>query len=146
MPKSRNLSAAGLALIKRFEGLRLVAYRDAVGIPTIGYGHTAGVRMGDTITADQADKFLWDDTQGAQAAVRNLVTAPLTQGQYDALVSFVFNLGGGNFSSSTLLRKLNAGDYEGAAGEFGRWVHAGGNRLEGLARRREAERQMFLGQ
>ena len=141
-----EVSQAGLELIKEFEGFRSNAYRDSVGVATIGYGHTKGVRMGDVITRAQGEAFLLGDTQDAQEAVERLVTVPLTQNQYDALVSFTFNLGSGNLASSTLLKKLNDGDYPGAADEFPRWVHAGGKKLEGLVRRRNAERRLFLGQ
>lgn len=141
-----EISQAGLELIKEFEGFRSNAYRDSVGVATIGYGHTKGVRMGDVITRAQGEAFLLGDTQHAQESVERLVTVPLTQNQYDALVSFTFNLGSGNLASSTLLKKLNDGDYQGAADEFPRWVHAGGKKLEGLVRRRNAERRLFLGQ
>lgn len=141
-----KLSQAGFDLIREFEGYRDTAYQDSVGVWTIGYGHTEGVKRGDKITQAQGVKYLEEDTQEAQGAVTRLVKVPLTQGQYDALVSFTFNLGTGNLGSSTLLRKLNAGDYEGAASEFPRWVNAGGKKLDGLVRRREAERQMFVGE
>lgn len=134
----------GMSLIKRFEGLKLQAYRDSVGIPTIGYGHTQGVKMGDTITGEQADKFLREDLQVAELTINANVKVKLSQAQFDALASFVFNLGSGNFVKSTLLKKLNAGDYAGAAGEFGKWVNAGGKQLPGLVKRRAAEREVFL--
>lgn len=134
----------GINLIKRFEGLRLEAYRDSVGIPTIGYGHTHGVKMGDVITGAQADAFLRDDLQVAELTINTNVKVKLTQGQFDALASFVFNLGSGNFVKSTLLKKLNTGDYAGAADEFGKWVNAGGKKLPGLVKRRAAEREVFL--
>lgn len=134
----------GMSLIKRFEGLKLQAYRDSVGIPTIGYGHTQGVKMGDIITGEQADKFLREDLQVAELTINANVKVRLSQAQFDALASFVFNLGSGNFVKSTLLKKLNAGDYAGAAGEFGKWVNAGGKQLPGLVKRRAAEREVFL--
>ncbi|MGF6476608.1 lysozyme [Pantoea dispersa] len=134
----------GINLIKRFEGLRLEAYRDSVGIPTIGYGHTHGVKMGDVITGAQADAFLREDLQVAELTINTNVKVKLTQGQFDALASFVFNLGSGNFVKSTLLKKLNTGDYAGAADEFGKWVNAGGKKLPGLVKRRAAEREVFL--
>ncbi|MEW5290308.1 lysozyme [Erwinia papayae] len=139
-----QISNAGIALIKRFEGLELKAYKDAVGIPTIGYGHTHNVKMGDVITGTQADAFLREDLQVAELTVNTNVTVKLSQGKFDALVSFVFNLGAGNFVKSTLLKKLNDGDYAGAADEFPRWVNAGGKPLAGLVKRRAAEREMFL--
>lgn len=139
-----KLSEHGLNLIKHMEGLRLQAYQCSAGVWTVGYGHTADVRSGDVIDEAQAVLFLLEDIAESENAVTCLVKVPLKQNQFDALVSFVFNLGIGNFAASTLLRKLNAGDYTGAADEFLRWVHAGGNFLPGLARRREAERSLFL--
>lgn len=110
---------------------------------TIGYGHTRGVRQGDTCTVDQADQWLQNDVAGAVITVCHLVDVALTAGQFDALVSLVFNIGAGNFQSSTLLRKLNAKDYDGAADEFLKWNHQAGRVLDGLTKRREAERQRF---
>jgi lysozyme len=136
--------ARGLDLIKSFEGLRLSAYRDSVGIWTIGYGHTKGVKPGDTITVEQANDFLREDLRDAERAVNDLTFLNLTQSQFDALVSFTFNLGRGNLQASTLLRRVNEGDFEGAAEEFLRWTKAGGKVLPGLVRRREAERALFL--
>ncbi len=138
-----KLGQKGLDLIKSFEGLRLKAYQDSVGVWTIGYGHTGGVKPGQTITKAQAEAFLKSDTGWAQDAVRKSVKVPLTQGQFDALTSFTFNLGAGALKSSTLLKKLNAKDYAGAQKEFGKWVHAGGQVLQGLVRRRAAEAAMF---
>lgn len=136
-------SQRGIDLIKRFEGLRLRAYDDGVGIPTIGYGHTAGVKPGLTITADQAVQFLREDLHSAERDIDRLVTVHLCQHQFDALASLVFNIGGTAFRDSTLLRKLNAGDYTGVAVQFDRWVHGGGKILPGLVKRRAAERAMF---
>ena len=126
-----------------FEGCRLNAYLDSVNVPTIGFGHTLGVQMGDTITMDQAKTFLLADLQTALDAVRADVTSPLTDDEESALVDLVFNIGAGNFAHSTLLRLLNAGDYQGAEAEFGKWNHAGGQVLAGLTRRRAAEAAMF---
>jgi lysozyme len=140
-----TLSPTGLALIQSFEGLRLRAYRDATGIPTIGYGSTRGVRLGMVITPEQATARLREDVADAEAAVRRLVTVPITQGQFDALVSFTYNLGAGNLAKSTLLELLNLADYAGAANQFPRWIKAGGKNLRGLVRRRAAERALFLG-
>lgn len=137
------ISNNGINLIKKFEGLELKAYKDSVGILTIGYGHTHGVKAGDVITGQQADTFLREDVQVAELAVTTNVKVKLTQGQFDALVSFIFNLGAGNFVKSTLLKKLNTGDYAGAADEFGKWVNAGGKPLPGLVKRRAAEKEMF---
>lgn len=135
-------SSACIDLIKRFEGCKLHAYKDAVGIPTIGWGSTRGVHMGQTITQQEADDRLYVDMDEAWQGVYSLVDVPLTQGQADALASFVFNLGAKRLKSSTLLKKLNAG--EDAAPEFGKWVFAGGKVLAGLVKRREAERELFL--
>ena len=135
-------------LVKHFEGLYLNAYLCPAGVPTIGYGHTAGVKMGQTITAAQADDFLKADLTAAAAQVDKLVKVPLTPDQRGALASFVFNLGAGSLQSSTLLRLLNQGDYKGAAGQFGRWVYATVNgvktELPGLVKRRAAEAKLFL--
>ncbi|AVV37816.1 lysozyme [Pantoea vagans] len=139
-----KVSNNGINLIKRFEGLELKAYKDSVGILTIGYGHTHAVKAGDAITSERADAYLREDLQVAELTINTNVKVKLTQGQFDALVSFVFNLGSGNFVKSTLIRKLNAGDYAGAADEFGKWVNAGGKKLPGLVKRRAAEREVFL--
>jgi lysozyme len=138
-------SEKGLALIRQFEGLRLLAYKCPAGIPTIGYGHTAGVKMGQSITKAEAEALLREDVTRFESHVDALVKVPLTQGQWDALSSWVYNLGPTNLERSTLLRKLNAGDYAGASAEFGKWVNAGGKPLTGLIRRRAAERAMFEG-
>jgi len=140
-----HTSQKGLDLIKSFEGLRLSAYRCPADIPTIGYGTTSGVKMGDTITKERAEEMLREDVKRFEDQVLRLVKVPLTQGQFDALTSFVYNLGPGNLSNSTLLRLLNAGDYKGAAAQFDRWNKAGGKVLAGLARRRAAERALFEG-
>ena len=138
-----HTSQKGLDLIKSFEGLRLSAYRCPADIPTIGYGTTAGVKMGQTITKERAEELLCEDVKRFETQVLRLVKVPLTQGQFDALTSFVYNLGAGNLSNSTLLRLLNAGDYAGAAAQFERWNKAGGKVLAGLVRRRAAERALF---
>lgn len=138
-----NISDAGLELIKEHEGLRLRAYLDSVQVPTIGYGHTKGVALGMTCTEAQADAWLREDVREAERCVNGVVSVPLTQGEFDALVSFVFNLGCSNFRQSTLLRKLNDSDYDGAAEEFSKWNHAGGIVVAGLSARRAAERQRF---
>ncbi|KJJ61565.1 muraminidase [Pseudomonas sp. 10B238] len=138
-----HTSQKGLDLIKSFEGLRLSAYKDVVGVVTIGYGTTSGVKMGDTITKERAEELLREDVKRFEEQVLRLVKMPLTQGQFDALTSFVYNLGAGSLSNSTLLRLLNAGDYAGAAAQFERWNKAGGKVLAGLVRRRAAERALF---
>ncbi|MNR27868.1 Lysozyme RrrD [compost metagenome] len=137
-------SQRGIDLIKRFEGFELEAYQDSVGVWTIGYGHTIGVKPGDRITQAQADLTLMRDLTIYETGVSNMVLKPITQGQFDALVSFAFNLGIGALGKSTLLQKLNAGDPVGAVMEFQRWVYAGGKKLNGLVKRREAERDLFV--
>lgn len=139
-----NASDEGIELIKQFEGFRAKAYRCPAGIPTIGYGHTGGVSMDDEIAEDEAESLLESDLKRFERGVSRLVGVPLSQGQFDALVSFTFNLGGGALQRSTLRQKLNRGDYEGAAREFPKWCRAGGVRLAGLLRRRQAEMEMFL--
>ncbi len=146
MPNTNNLSysSTGLALTEQFEGLRLTAYQDSVGVWTIGYGHTGSdVQPGLTITQEQASALLQQDVAGAVAAVNRLVTVTLTQNQFDALVDFTFNEGQGNLASSTLLRELNAGNTAGAAAQFLVWVYAGGVQVPGLVKRRQAEAALF---
>ncbi|MBC7454891.1 MAG: lysozyme [Massilia sp.] len=131
---------------KQFEGCKLVAYPDpgTGGEPwTIGYGHTEGVKRGDVCTQSQADTWLSSDLRTALNAVHATVVVPLSDDEEGALVDLVFNIGVGNFTHSTLLKKLNARDYKGAASEFGRWNHAGGAVLAGLTRRRAAEADLF---
>ncbi|MGQ4865879.1 MULTISPECIES: lysozyme [Enterobacter cloacae complex] len=142
-------SEKGIALIKQFEGCKLTAYQDSVGVWTIGYGWTQPVdgkpiRAGMTIKQETAERLLKTGLVSYEGDVSRLVKVGLTQGQFDALVSFTYNLGARSLSTSTLLRKLNAGDYAGAADEFLRWNKAGDKVLNGLTRRREAERALFL--
>lgn len=142
-------SDKGIALIKQFEGCKLTAYQDSVGVWTIGYGWTKPVdgkpiRAGMTIKQETAERLLKTGLVSYESDVSRLVKVGLNQGQFDALVSFTYNLGARSLSTSTLLRKLNAGDYAGAADEFLRWNKAGGKVLNGLTRRREAERALFL--
>ncbi|HCT7897887.1 TPA: lysozyme [Enterobacter cloacae] len=142
-------SDKGISLIKQFEGCKLTAYQDSVGVWTIGYGWTQHVdgkpiRAGMTIKQETAERLLKTGLVSYESDVSRLVKVGLTQGQFDALVSFTYNLGARSLSTSTLLRKLNAGDYAGAADEFLRWNKAGGKVLNGLTRRREAERALFL--
>lgn len=138
-------SQQGLDLIKSFEGLRLSAYKCPADVWTIGYGTTAGVKPGQRITEQQAEELLRKDAAQVEAQVLRTIKVPLTQGQFDALVSFTYNLGAGNLADSTLVRLLNAGDYMGAAAQFDRWNKAGGKVLKGLVTRRAAERAMFEG-
>lgn len=140
-------SPKGIALIKSAEGLRLKAYPDpgTGGLPwTIGYGSTSGVTRNMVITETKAEQMLAADLVRFEHIVERLVRVPVDQGQFDALVSFTYNVGEGNFTKSTLLRKLNAGDTAGAAEQFKRWVNAGGKVLPGLVKRRAAERALFL--
>lgn len=141
-----QLGPKGEALIKSFEALRLVAYLDQGDIPTIGWGHTGPeVHMGLTCDAQSAEAWFKADTAGACRAINAAVDVAMTQDQFDALASFVFNCGVGAFRTSTLLRKLNAGDVPGAADEFLKWDRVGGLENAGLSRRRAAERTLFLG-
>lgn len=143
-------SQTGLDLITGFEGLRLAPYLDAVGIPTIGYGSTryedgSRVTMKDVkITQARAKALFMNTLTTYENAVLRNVKVALNQNQFDALVSFTYNLGEANLKSSTLLRKLNARDYMGAAEQFLRWNKAGGRVLNGLVKRRAAERALFL--
>ena len=142
-----KISDAGITLITHYEGVRLTAYPDPAtgGVPwTIGIGSTRNVHPGMVITLDEAKQRLREDLEDAEKAVTRLVTSPLDQSQFDALVSLVFNIGEGNFSRSTLLKKLNAHDYLGASGEFMKWTKANGKVMLGLTRRRAAERDHFL--
>lgn len=132
-----------IEIIRRSEGLYLKAYVCPAGLWTIGYGHTRGVKPGDVITRQQAEELLQSDLQEFEGCVKRAVTVPLTQNQFDALVSFTFNVGCKKFVTSTLLKKLNAGDYVGAAAEFDKWVRSNGVVLPGLVRRRKAERELF---
>ena len=151
-----RVSPAGLELIKHFEGYHVaqddgscIAYLDPAGVPTIGWGSIHGVKLGMRWTKTQAEKALMEELAGCSETVQRLVTVPLNQAQHDALASFVYNLGSGAFSRSTLLRKLNQGDYAAAEAQFGRWVYAskgaGGPKVayRGLVRRRKAEAAMF---
>lgn len=147
-PAANNgkINEQGLRLLKNFEGLRLRAYLDPVGVWTIGYGTTSGVRPGMTITVQQAEELLKRDLIRFENIVDRYVKVPLNSNQFSALVSFVYNVGAGAFSGSTLLRLLNQNNYRGAADQLLRWVNAGGRSLPGLVRRRRAERALFLGQ
>lgn len=132
-------------LIRAFEGLRIAAYVCPGGIVTIGYGHTGDdVMEGQTIDVDRAEELLALDVLRFETAVNELVMVPMTQGMMDALISFAFNLGVQALKGSTLLKKLNADDKEGAANEFLKWNKARGKVLGGLVRRRMAEREIFL--
>ena len=144
----RHITQDGIDLIKRFEGFSSTVYICPAGYPTIGYGHLVlneeKEQLATGIDQEQGEELLRLDAQVAERAVLRLITVPLTDGQFDALVSFTFNLGSGALQRSTLRRKLNRREYASAAGEFGRWVWAGGHRLKGLVRRRRVERAVFL--
>ena len=140
-----NISQNGIELIKKFEGCRLEAYKCPAGILTIVYGHTGSeVRLGQKITQEQAEKYLKQDLTIHSNNVSRLVKVPLNQNQYDALVSFEYNVGYGNFASSTMLKLLNQKKYSEAAAQFGRWVYANKKVLQGLVRRRAAEKELFV--
>ena len=134
----------GKDLIKKYEGLYLTSYLCPAGVPTIGWGHTFGVKLNRTISVAGAEVLLDHDYQEAEDDVLEVVTVPLTENQLSALTSFVFNLGIGKLIGSTLRKKLNTGDYTGAAEEFDKWVFSKGKKLNGLVKRRAEERQLFL--
>lgn len=133
------------AVVSTFEGLRTETYLDPIGIPTICYGHTATARLGDRKTPEQCKEQLSKDLLIAIEDVESRVRVPLTVERRAALVSFVYNVGGQKFGSSTLLIKLNAGDPAGACAELSRWVYAGGVKLKGLVTRRAEERALCEG-
>ena len=138
-------SEYGLELIKDFEGLETKAYQCAAGVWTIGYGHTKDVQEGDEWSEDHCDHMLEVELEEYEGYINKLVTCPLSQNQFDALVSWVYNLGSANLQASTLLKVLNAEDYSDVPNQIKRWNKAGGKVLEGLIRRREAEAVMFEG-
>lgn len=139
----QNNTRSGLPLIRQYEGCKLTAYLCPANVWTIGWGRTTNVKRGDTCTQAQADAWLVEEYDAFERNVRALVKVPVTASQLGALVSFAYNVGLGNFGSSTLLRLLNAGDYQGAAGQFSRWNKAGGKVLAGLIKRRAAEAALF---
>ncbi|MEM6251751.1 MAG: lysozyme [Cyanobacteria bacterium P01_D01_bin.156] len=143
---TRQTNTSGVGLIKSFEGLRLRAYQDAVGVWTIGYGTTRGVKPGQEISEAQAEALLKTDLTRFESSVNQALRVPVNDNQFAALVSFTYNVGSGAMRSSTLMRKLNRRDIYGASNEFLRWNRAGGRVLAGLTRRRKAERALFLGQ
>lgn len=142
-----KLSQKGIELIKQFEGYSSKAYPDPAtgGAPwTIGYGTTKGVKPGMVITAQQAEKMLRDDVAKFESGVSSLITAPTTQGQFDAMVSLAYNIGLGNFGKSTLLKKHNSRCYTCAADQFRVWNRANGKVMNGLTKRRADERQVYM--
>jgi lysozyme len=142
-----KLSAAGLALIKKSEGFRSKVYLDVAGFPTVGYGHRLATaeHYPDGICETQAEVILLWDVHEAEQAVSRLALVVLTQGQFDALVDFTFNLGAGRFAESTLLEDLNAGKYDAAAAQLLRWDHSGAEEVASLKARREAEFRLWMG-
>jgi lysozyme len=149
VPESMLVSNKGVDLICEFEGKRLSAYDDGVGVWTIGFGtikYPNGVRVkkGDTCTLEQAKEYMRHDLMEFEHTVNSSVKVPLNQNQFDALVSLAYNIGSSAFKSSTLVKKLNSGDYQGAADQFNVWVNAGGKRMQGLVNRRDREKLLFL--
>ena len=141
-----DYSDTGLALTRSFEGLRLEAYQDSAGVWTIGYGHTGPeVHRGQCISEIEAEALLRSDLASAVRAVRKAVQVEVAQHQFDALVDFCFNTGRGSFLGSSLLRYVNQCEFDSAAVQFGLWVHAAGNVIPGLVRRRAAEAALFSG-
>ena len=140
-----NISEKGLELIKHFEGCELEAYKCAAGVWTIGYGHIKTAEEGKVITQEEADALLGEEIVEYEDYVKAAVKVELNQDQFDALVSWTFNLGTGNLNASTMLKVVNAGDFEGVPAQIKRWNKAGGKVLEGLIRRREAEANLFEG-
>lgn len=147
---TQQVSQRGVDFIKSFEGYRATAYQDVVGVWTIGYGTTRvdgeRVRPGMTCNYAQAEEWLRKDIEGHLKGALAWVKVALTQNQLDAIASFVYNVGVTNFRNSTLLRLLNAGDFEGAQAQFLKWNRAGGKVVRGLVRRREEEAKMFAGE
>jgi len=149
IPESMLVSNKGVDLICEFEGKRLSAYDDGVGVWTIGFGtikYPNGVRVkkGDTCTLEQAKEYMRHDLIEFEHTVNSSVKVLLSQNQFDALVSLSYNIGSSAFKSSTLVKKLNTGDYQGAADQFNVWVNAGGKRMQGLVNRRDKEKLLFL--
>ena len=139
----KKTSPKGIDLIKEFEGFRARAYLCPANVLTIGYGHTKTCKPGQVVSTAKGEELLIKDLKRFENAVNVLVKVPLNQNQFDALVSFAFNVGVGAFKASTLLRLLNQGNYKLATNEFKRWVHGGGRKLPGLIRRRQAEANLF---
>ena len=136
--------ALAAGFISSFEGCKLTAYKCSAGVWTIGYGHTHGVREGDTCTQELANEWLIDDIRETQLLLAHYVNVPVTQNEFIALVSLAFNVGIGALMKSKLLRKLNSGDRDGAAEEFLDFDLANGKKVAGLTRRRKAEHDLFL--
>ena len=139
-----KISEKGLQLIKKFEGFRSEAYYCTSGVLTIGYGHTQGVEENDTCTMEEATEFLKKDVEKAERTINDLVKCELNQNQFDALVSFVYNIGRENFRRSSMLKFLNSNHYPLSSGQFDRWIHSRGKVVQGLVKRRAAEKALFL--
>lgn len=139
-----KISENGIDLIKSFEGLRLSAYKCSAGVLTIGYGHTSNVKPFDVVTEKQAEDILKNDLIKFEKVINDSVSAELNQNQFDALVSFVFNVGTNAFKKSTMLKFLNANHFPLAAGQFDRWVKVKGEISKGLVNRRKKEKELFL--
>ena len=145
---TKKTASPGKGIIKEFEGFRATAYLCPAGVWTVGYGTTRingkPVKENVKITTQEAEDFLEQDLKRFEDGVNRLVQVEITQNQFDALVSFVYNLGIGSLQKSTLLKKINAGLFDEAAEQFLKWDKAGGKKLAGLTRRRKAERELFL--
>ena len=144
-----KMNQAGYDLLKNSEGLKLEAYLCPAGKWTIGYGSTlyedgSKVKKGDTITKERADKLLNNLISMFEEDAKRLIKVELNDNQFSALVDFIYNLGIGNFRKSTLLKKINSGELEGASEEFERWIYSNGKKLEGLRKRRKSEKELFL--
>lgn len=144
-----DISENGYSIIKEFEGFKISAYKDTGGVWTIGYGTIKypdgrSVKQGDTCTLAQAEQYLKHDCTWVDACLDKVVKVKLNQNQFDALASFVYNIGETAFVKSTMLAKLNAGEFIAAAGQFDRWVYDNGKRIQGLANRRAKEKELFL--
>ena len=138
-----KISEDGLELIKKFEGCETTAYQDSVGVWTIGFGHTKGVEEGQTCSIEDAESMLADEMDEYEGYINNMVKVDLQQHEFDALVAWVYNLGPTNLGESTMLKVLNGGQFDRVPDEINRWTRAGGEILEGLVRRRQAESLMF---
>lgn len=145
LARKMKISTVGLALIKHFEDFRSNSYKCPAGVWTIGYGHTKGVKEGQTIDEKRGEVLLRKDIAWAEKAVRDLVMLEIAQYQFDALVSFVFNMGREAFRTSTLLKYVNTAQFDLAADEFDKWVYSRGKALKGLIARREVEKELWRG-
>ena len=143
MRSKMKISEDGLELIKKFEGCETSAYQDSVGVWTIGFGHTKGVEEGQTCSIEDAESMLTDEMDEYDGYINNMVKVDLQQHEFDSLVAWVYNLGPTNLNESTMLKVLNGGQFDRVPDEMNRWTRAGGEILEGLVRRRQAESLMF---